>query len=208
MGPCTATLIHPRAILTASHCFDDQTNTGDAADGGVFVYDNSTKERWITSFVSLGDGNDRARDLAVGALVSDADGAFPRSLASNFPSNPNEVVRVIGHGCGDPLTDGRGRPYCTMESDFSVKRELDFFWFGLSDDHMLSSDESGQLSILLSGDSGGPVLDGGGRIIFVNSGTEYWANPGGPIVRADDMFGKVPANLRAIQNALVQLGIL
>jgi hypothetical protein len=205
-GPCTATLIAPNGILTAAHCFDYQTDTSESGDGGWFIYDNFSSERMITGYISLGDGSNSTNDIAVARLSSDVDGAWsrlwPHDIAPNFPTNPDEVMRIIGYGCGDPIVPDVGTPFCTKDSDYTVKRELDYYWWSLQD-LKLTTAEAGKLNILVNGDSGGPSLDAYSRIVLVNSATEF-----DNIARtATDLFANVPANSTSIARAMGQLGI-
>ena len=125
-------------------------------------------------------------------------------LGNITPPEPTRIVLVAPATC--PINTDVPR-LLRMIPGVTVKRELDFFWFGFSDDHKLDSAETGQLTVLDNGDSGGPSLDGDGAIIFVNHGTELNLDQNDHAVSGSNSFGNVPINRLKIDNALAQLGI-
>jgi hypothetical protein len=212
-GPCTATLIGPRAIITAAHCFNYQSNPSAIATGWPFFFKSFALERNINGYISLTNEDDAANDIAVAALDQavdpTSDGVFWLDVGLNFPTNDNEQLLLLGYGCGDPQTNGQGIPTCTASSDFSVKRGLNVAWWGMKNDHELTTAETQQLTITDSGDSGGPMIRGGSEVLFVVSGTVFNLDgPGGVAVSGRDQFGNVAANFNRVNSALATLGVL
>jgi V8-like Glu-specific endopeptidase len=177
---CTATLVAPRAILSAAHCLghtpdgpvSGMTFVIDGADGRSAAFDVVRVHafgRWV-------EGDEpgwRSRDVALAELAHPVPSAAaaPMPLATRWPSW-GSTLTVYGYGCTDRTTgDGGG-----------IKRRADVrynvFWsLGLSGRDRLCP-----------GDSGGPLVDGArGVVLGVNSGfiagVDYWGDV--PALRAE-----------------------
>lgn len=207
--PCTATLIGKRAIITAAHCFEYNSDPGATATG-VFTFNNNRLARNVQGYISLTAKEDPANDIAVAALDSVVDpltdGVYWSEIAETFPDDPEEWLQMLGYGCEDFAINRFGMPYCPPDADFSVKRGYDVLWRGLADDLALSTDETGLLTIAVEGDSGGPVLRSN-AVLLVLSLSDYAFGSNGQAVRATDRFGNVVMNNRRIYEALSALGL-
>ncbi len=171
LGFCTATLIAPRYIVTASHCFN--YTTGPRND--TFTI-RSTTGAWLGSFnvdfaYALGSSLGAA-DLAFGRLTT----AVPSWTATpaSFGRAPagNERVSVFGFGCSARPNSGDG----------GFKQFVDYTF--------------GDTTINCPGDSGGPrMLDyhtGSGTIWGINSG--YWNSNGVDINGDAATYGQMVLN--------------
>lgn len=164
VGSCTATLISPTHILTASHCNSYRPHdvnigqfTAQRTTGGTVQVITRNVKLWIGQGTAVGED-----DWAVGVLDSAITDIAPARISSRTPAQ-GETVTAFGYGCTDRPTQGG-----TWEKRY---RE---FAYGSSP------------RTLCPGDSGGPLMIGTHsnaiEIVGVNSGyytssgIDIWAN--------------------------------
>lgn len=160
---CTATLVGPRLVVTASHCVDYTSRTTPGRYGTFeirrFAGDSQryTVER-IAAYAG-GVGDDDVALLRLSTEVP-ADIATPAGIARTNPSS-GTAVSIFGYGCQRRGTSGTW-----------AKQRLDVTW---------GPDSAN----LCPGDSGGPTIAPDGTVLRVNSG--YYLDWAGT-----DIFGSVP----------------
>lgn len=149
MGLCTATLIAPRAALTAAHCLEDDTWEVTWADfelrGTTYPVSGVTLHgRWDP--VAPLDGTSESFDLAVLHFDAVIAAAIPVPLATQ-PPRQGHKVQVVGFGVTDENSD---------VDDGSVKRVVQMEVARVGERMLVLADD--WLNNACVGDSGGPHL--------------------------------------------------
>lgn len=165
---CTATLIGPRAILTASHCHENTNGLGEEdtfqSHAGGRSYAVLAHKTLATGFI--------ATDLEIGLLEVAAanSGITPAAMAARSVRTGDSLV-AYGAGC-------TSRP--PNEAYDGLMRKRSFGWTGTN------QYENPTSGFLCPGDSGGPVYDRNGAIVLINEG--YRLNAG------NDLFAVIGGN--------------
>lgn len=163
---CTATLIAPRAAVTAAHCvgYGAADAPGSAVGHLLLATGPSTSFTYpIDGYVSFGSGGG-SRDVALLRLGETVDPyvAVPAPLADRTPADgSHELVTIFGYGCGTrPDLFGHTDP----NDDRTFKKQERVF-------------EMAPVRYGCPGDSGGPTAigtAGDGAIFRVSSTIHYF----------------------------------
>jgi len=186
VSACTANLIAPNVLLTARHCIasantqdvvcgkslfgDPVTGAQTIVTGDATVGQGSTFYRGLDVRVP-GDGNDMCGyDVALIILKSTVASITPLIPRIDVPVQSGEQYVAVGYGVN---ANGDQNPGRMMLGDLAVHCLSDECqMFGVAPTEFM-----GQAGIC-SGDSGGPALDGEGKIIgIVSRGSNPCATP-------------------------------
>ncbi|WP_437568912.1 trypsin-like serine protease [Sorangium sp. So ce542] len=195
---CSSTLIAPDLVLTAQHCIAEapkliscKTATfGEPVDASQ-VYATLGRAMWAAdapwlaarAVLSPPDGNAVCgRDLALVVLASPVPSSDVTPLAPRLDRPPEESEVYSAVGFGD--TEGRARDGGARRRRDGLRVECVGYGCG-TQERVTGSEWRGESGIC-SGDSGGPALDGAGRIIGVTSR--------GPAGCSDPIYGGLIAH--------------
>jgi hypothetical protein len=204
---CTATLIGPRAIIAAGHCFAEVSNPLDAIPHALFLFANGNRTAEVLRIAIIGyDGED---DLAIAELGRDVsasapDNTTPLPLAWEPPAG--DVLRIFGYGCEDASIDQQTRMVSCTEGTSNAKRELALPKSMLGDLE-LSPEETGGRLVTTPADSGGPVIGGDDNAIWgIVSQTSAFHDADGRLTTRVT-FGGVGWHRNDLSNALAKIGM-
>ncbi len=166
MDVCTATLVAPDVLLCAAHCteFSSRSTLGNYFTYVVTGTDGSRHSYTVDKYKAFATelGEDDLLLLHLSESVP-ADVATPAGMASSMPAS-GTAMSIYGYGCTRRGQDIDGN-----------KRRFNY-------------SEGSATDNLCPGDSGGPVFDDDGNIVYINSG--YWRSGW----TSGDIFGEVPRN--------------
>jgi len=187
-GMCTATLIRPRIVLTASHCVFEDVGGGHDSRGtisGSFTYrldgvdSEVALDRYSRKRDAMSNAFQSATDVALVRLKEEPRGLTPASLASRSPRR-GDAMTAFGYGTNDCGTWDFWKIGTT--STAFTKRRGDYRW-------------GGPVYVTCPGDSGGPHFGTDGAVYAVTSGGRVFGN----------VSASVAANADWIRTEIVEL---
>jgi hypothetical protein len=187
VSACTANLIAPNVLLTARHCITSSDTEDVVCGKSLFGEPVSGGQTVVTGDASVGQGSTFYRgldvrvpsegddmcgyDIALIILKSSVASVAPLIPRIDVPVQAGERYAAVGYGVN---AEGDQNPGRMMLGDLAVHCLADACQmpFGVAPTEFM-----GQAGIC-SGDSGGPALDGDGKIIgVVSRGSNPCATP-------------------------------
>lgn len=170
---CTATLIHPRAMLTASHCCQRETSCKKVKIGGRTIGTTATNH---PDFVVAPEGGiTPSVDVSILVLDERVDDIAPRRLAVTPPATGRPIV-FVGFGCS--AFGGAG--YGTKRTGTN---EIDFFGANVDGaDQARFAHTFGWHSKPLASLDGGTPNDDANICPGDSGGPTFWQEDGKPVL--------------------------
>lgn len=148
-GYCTASIVGPRALLSAAHCMKD---------GQLVTFSTVLGDRYSARCTHHPEYKTADHDIALCHIDREVSGVTPREVVYERSARRNQKVQLFGYGCIKPGGGGG--------NDGILRTGHSNIVAGQGRDLVLESPGGAALCF---GDSGGPVHTMEGRQIAVNS---------------------------------------